>query len=84
MNKNYNIILQSGFDIELRSGDSGWNTAYLTKDGKRQSKSTYFRSNKQAASKINLKAVRAGSYCDEALDYFVKAIEKHKKSNVQN
>ncbi len=74
-NTNYAKIKVSGFDVELKNGNSGFARAYLMKSGKRTGQFTNFMDNKQSVDRKDPATCRKGSHLDFALHKLVEMIK---------
>lgn len=74
-NTNYAKIKASGFDVELRNGNSGFARAYLTKGNKRTGQFTSFMDNNQSVDRKDPATCRKGSHLDVALHKLVEMIK---------
>lgn len=69
MNNNYSNILKSGFDVDIKSQDSGMARIYLTQNGKRTGDWVTFTSGHRTASTLTaaLASTRVNTHLDTAL-----------------
>lgn len=63
-NKNYEFLLENGFDVDIRSSDNGIARMYLLKNGERVKPNIYtpFRDNKQSRDKLQQRVSKARDF----------------------
>lgn len=85
-NNNYQFIIASNFQIDIRSGSEGFAVMYLVSAGKRlDDKKVYFRDNKQGRDKLieKLPTARDFTHLGDALTELKQIAAKVIEKNAQ-
>ncbi|MCB4346833.1 hypothetical protein LA345_23375 [Burkholderia vietnamiensis] len=76
INHTYQTILNRGYKIDIKSGDSGYARMYLLNSKDERISMTEFRDNRSAAYKLNefIKTTKSGTHLDNAMKSLLQYI----------